>query len=105
MSTRQCPFCGKLMPEAAQVCPHCRETMPEERPAKVDWKGVGGSADIRRGLMYMWLSALIYYFTAGYSPLELTFDFLPILNDYLLPLMFLGGLGLTAYGLYRSVTA
>jgi hypothetical protein len=41
------------------------------------------------------LAAIGYYFAAGYgAPLQL-----PVVTKYLLPLLFLSGLGFTVYGL------
>ena len=102
MALHQCPFCGKMILDTVEVCPHCREAMPETRPANVDWGSVGGAPEIRRGLLYMLLAAVFYYFTSSYSPFEITFSMLPVVTDYLLPLLFLSGVGLTAYGLYRN---
>jgi hypothetical protein len=59
-----------------------------------------GSAQIRRGLLYMLLAAIIYYFAGGYgAPLRLPVQIVPMVTNYLLPLLFLGGLGFSVYGL------
>jgi hypothetical protein len=56
---------------------------------------------MRRGLLYMLLAAIIYYFAAGYAaPLWLPVQVLPVVVNYLLPLLFLAGIGLTLYGLF-----
>jgi len=48
----------------------------------------------------MLLAGVIHYFSAGYAmPLQLPVDIMPIVANYLTPLLFLGGLGLTLYGL------
>jgi hypothetical protein len=48
----------------------------------------------------MLLAAISYYFAAGYgTPLQLPVEIVPIVTKYLLPLLFLSGLGFTAYGL------
>ncbi len=65
------------------------------------YRGVQGRREIRQGLLYMLLAGVLYYFAAGYSPLELPVEFAPMLIDWALPLLFLGGLGLTIYGMYR----
>jgi ABC-type thiamin/hydroxymethylpyrimidine transport system permease subunit len=57
-------------------------------------------SEIRRGLLYMLLAAVIHYFAGGYSAMNLPFPILPFVTVYLSPLLFLGGLGLTVYGLY-----
>jgi len=59
-----------------------------------------GRMQIRRGLLYMLLAGVIYYFGEGYAkPLELPVAVQPAVVNYLAPLVFLGGLGLTLYGL------
>lgn len=55
---------------------------------------------IRRGLLYMLLAAVIQYFAGGYSALNLPFPIAPLVTTYLAPFLFLSGLGLTLYGLY-----
>jgi hypothetical protein len=62
--------------------------------------GKDGRQQIRRGLLYMLLASVIYYFAGGYgAPLRIPVEILPIVTNYLLPLLFLGGLGFTLYGL------
>ena len=40
------------------------------------------------------------YFAAGYgTPLQLPVEIMPVVTKYLLPLLFLSGLGFTVYGL------
>jgi len=49
------------------------------------------------------LAGVIYYFAAGYAkPLEIPITIQPAVNNYLAPLLFLGGLGLTLFGLLRK---
>ena len=63
--------------------------------------GSDGGRQIRRGLLYMLLAAVLYYFAAGYGgPLRLPVQVVPIVINYFLPLLFLGGLGFTVYGLF-----
>jgi hypothetical protein len=57
-------------------------------------------SEIRRGLLYMLLAVVIHYFAGGYSAMNLPFPIPPLVTVYLLPLLFLSGLGLTVYGLY-----
>lgn len=79
-------------------CPFCREEVPQVRLSRP--RSSNGRAQIRRGLLYMLLAAISYYFAAGYStPLQLPVEIVPIVTKYLLPLLFLSGLGFTAYGL------
>jgi hypothetical protein len=50
------------------------------------------------------LGAVMYYFAAGYSaPLWVPVQVLPAVANYLLPLLILGGLGLTLYGFYLRI--
>lgn len=56
---------------------------------------------MRRGLLYMLLAGVIYYFSAGYAkPLELPLAIQPVVTNYLVPLLFLAGAGLALYGLF-----
>jgi hypothetical protein len=52
----------------------------------------------------MVLAGIIYYFAAGYSSFELPVTIAPFITDWALPLLFLGGLGLAAYGTYCRFT-
>ena len=80
-------------------CPYCREAVPQVQLTRRT--GPDGKAQMRRGLLYMLLAAVIYYFAAGYAaPLWLPVQVLPVVVNYLLPLLFLAGLGLTVYGLF-----
>ena len=80
-------------------CPFCREAVPQVQLTRRS--GPNGHQQMRRGLLYMLLAAVIYYFAAGYAaPLWLPVQVLPVVTNYLLPLLFFGGLGLSIYGLY-----
>jgi hypothetical protein len=80
-------------------CPFCREEVPQVQLSRP--RSSSGRAQIRRGLLYMLLAAISYYFAAGYgTPLQLPVEIMPIVTNYLLPLLFLSGLGFTAYGLF-----
>jgi hypothetical protein len=48
----------------------------------------------------MLLAGVIYYFSGGYSAFTLPIEVSSAVNTYLAPLLFLGGLGLTLYGVY-----
>lgn len=98
MQMRQCAFCGKPIAANLHQCPFCREMVPQVRLSRSS-SGVG-RMHIRRGLLYMLLAGVIYYFAAGYAkPLSLPLTIQPIVTNYLSPLLFLGGLGLAVYGL------
>jgi len=52
----------------------------------------------------MLLGVVIYYFAGGYSaPLWVPVQIMPAVTNYLLPLVILGGLGLTLYGFYLRI--
>ena len=98
VQTRQCAFCGKRISVTLNRCPFCREDVPQVRLSRSF--GSDGGRQIRRGLLYMLLAGVIYYFAAGYAmPLQLPVAVMPAVTNYLSPLLFLGGLGLTLYGL------
>ena len=83
-------------------CPFCREAVPQVQ--LTHRSGPNGRQQMRRGLLYMLLAAVIYYFAAGYAaPLWLPVQVLPVVTNYLLPLLFFGGLGLSIYGLILRV--
>ena len=97
-TSRQCPYCGMVLPKNSPQCPYCRETLPEIRIVQV--APVVKRRQIRRGFLFMLLAAVIHYFAGGYSAMDLPFPIAPVVTVYLSPLLFLGGLGLTLYGLY-----
>jgi hypothetical protein len=103
MARRECPFCGKNVSAALTQCVFCRETLPamprSNGPSANDARPDGGS-QVRRGMLYMLLAAVIGYFAGGYSAMSLPFPLNPVLTTYLSPMLFLGGLGLCAHGYY-----
>ena len=97
--TRRCPFCGQLVAIRLNRCPFCREEfqdVPSVRRVHNE-----GPAQIRRGLLYILLAAIIHYFAAGYSGFQLPITVPAFVTAYLTPLLFLGGTGFAVYGLYR----
>ena len=98
VETRQCAYCGKRIGVHLKQCPFCREMVPQVRLSRSGSQS--GRQQIRRGMLYMLLAGVVYYFAAGYAkPLELPVAVQPAVTNYLAPLLFLGGLGLTLYGL------
>ncbi len=98
---RRCVFCGKHMEAHLTQCPFCREAVPQVQLARP--AGPDGRYQIRRGLLYMLLAGVIHYFAAGYAEpfrIPLPAPVLPLVTQYLTPLLFLGGLGLTLYGVF-----
>jgi len=99
--TRRCVYCGKHIAAHLTQCPFCREAVPQVQLTRRT--GPDGRQQMRRGLLYTLLAAIIYYFAGGYSaPLWVPVQVLPVVTNYLLPLLFLGGLSLTLYGLFLS---
>lgn len=101
-ASRPCSFCGKPIPSQLNRCPHCREEVPELRLSRK--AGRDGRQEIRRGLLYMLLGGVIYYFVAGYSGMKLP-DVLThsVLVVYLSQFLFLAGLGMGVYGFYLKL--
>jgi hypothetical protein len=98
---RRCSFCGKPISSQARQCPFCREMVPEVRLSG----GIrrNGKVEFRRGLLYMLLAGVIYYFSGGYSGLRIPVAIGSAVTTYLAPLLFLGGLGLSLYGVYLKM--
>ncbi len=106
MPARQCPFCGKSVSNVHRQCPYCRETLPEVpnvHAAQPQWSNAQAHRKVRQGMLYMLLAGLIYYFVGGYgSPFQLPVAFQPIVSQFLIPLLFLAGIGLALYGYYMK---
>jgi hypothetical protein len=98
-SPRACAYCGKPVPSRMNRCPYCREEVREVRLTS-SRSGKDGRREVRRGLIYMLLGAVIHYFAGGYSALTLPYPLNPLVTTYLSPAVFLGGLGLCLYGIY-----
>ncbi len=64
--------------------------------------GEVGSGMIRRGLLYMLLAAVLFYFAGGYNPMEFPLNVIPPVLDIYLPLLFLGGLGMVLLAMIRG---
>lgn len=103
MTLRQCPFCGKLIAQAATHCLSCQAELPAIRQ-KVHSSSEASRRLIRRGMLWMLLAGVLYYFAAGYSALEFPVAIAPMLTGWVLPLLFLAGLGLLIYGVYCRFT-
>ena len=99
LETKRCPYCGTSVPVRLQQCPSCREMIPEVRVSRRSNPEAG--RNVRRGLLYMLLAGVIFYFLGGYSPLTVPVQIPDVVTRYLAPLLFLGGLSLTIYGLLK----
>jgi hypothetical protein len=102
--TQRCAYCGKQIAARLTQCPFCREAVPTVQFSPVRGTSASNGHDqIRRGLLYMLLGAVIHYFAGGYGApifqIPLPTPVMPLLTQYLTPLLFLGGLGFTVYGL------
>ena len=95
---RNCPFCGKSIPSKLHNCPHCREAIPNVKVSS-GFSSTEGSKRFQRGLLYMLLAGVIYYFTSPSSPWQSPIPIPSFVNQYLTPLLFLGGAGMALYGL------
>jgi len=100
MSFRECPYCGKMVYDQLTQCNYCRERLPEVRQLRSLVSRPTGGDRIRRGLLFMLAAAVIGYFAGGSSVWILPVIVPTIVADYFLPLLFLGGLGLSLHGLY-----
>jgi hypothetical protein len=99
MTTRQCPYCGIAVSVERSECPHCHAAIPEVRMRREH--DFHSDAEIRKGLLYVLLAAVIYYFAAGYSAMQVPFPVQPVVTSILSPMLFLGGLGLVLHGYYQ----
>jgi len=88
-------------------CPFCREAVPRLQLSSRTPSSSDGHSQIRRGLLYMLLGAVVHYFAGGYGApifqIPLPAPVMPLVTEYLTPLLFLGGLGFTIYGLYLKI--
>jgi hypothetical protein len=93
------------MPANLTQCPFCREAVPQVQLSRRN--GTNWRRYVRRGLLYMLLGGVIHYFAGGYGAPIFKIPFpapaLPLVTQYLTPLLFLGGLGLTVYGLFLKI--
>lgn len=100
MALRECPYCGKMVYDQLTQCNYCREPLPQMRLPKGAAAPPAGGDRIRRGLLFMLLAAAIGYFASGSSAWTLPVPVPSIVANYLSPLLFLSGLGLSLHGLY-----
>ena len=99
---KRCAYCGKSMAGHLMQCPYCREAVPQVQLTRR--RGSNGREETRRGLLFMLLAAIVYYFAGGYgAPMRIPIEIVPAVTNYLLPLLFLGGLGLTLYGFFLRI--
>jgi len=104
MGERQCVNCGKYVKDDLTDCPFCREPLPE-LPVLHLTLATPPRHEIRRGLLWMLLAAVLYYFAAGYSAFQIPLPYARWLTGWVLPLLFLSGLGMVILGLYRRLTS
>jgi hypothetical protein len=101
---RQCIHCGKYVPVRSTQCMYCKESLPDLNAvrATVHIPAEGGPK-IRRGLLYMLLAGVVQYYAGGYSGITLPVEIDPVVFQYLVPGLFLLGLGLVLYGFYLKM--
>ena len=103
--TQRCAYCGKHMAAHLMQCPYCREAVPQVQMSRRT--SSSGRSYIRRGLLYMLLGAVIYYFAGGYGApvflIPLPAPVMPLVTQVLTPLLFLGGLGFAIYGFFLKI--
>ena len=100
MARRQCAYCGTFVDENAKQCPDCREPIAERI---VMHSSPPGGAEIRRGLLYMLLSATAYYLLKPGSPLPISFHVPGVVTTYLLPILFMLGVCFAVFGGFRRM--
>jgi len=104
MLERICPFCGKPIGASLVRCPYCREAIPCGVASSGSRKALtAGRSNIRRGLLWALLAAVIYYFAAGPSALNLPFAVPGFVTQYLVPRLFLAGVAMALYGAYQRL--
>ena len=101
MARRQCAYCGTFVGETVETCPNCREAIPVR--VELHKGPAAGGAELRRGLLYMLLAAVIFYFARPESGLPIPFHVPDMVPTYMLPLLFLLGLGFTIFGGMRRI--
>jgi hypothetical protein len=99
---RGCPFCGKTISDSARECPFCHENIPQVRLSAVSNEARGNAA-MHRGLWYMLILAVVYFFFTQKTPLKIPLPFAPTLTHYLLPGFFFVALIFVLYGIYMRV--
>src|SRR5262249_28650656 len=103
MDKKSCPFCGKQVSVNLDRCPFCREAITRVHVGSRGASSGGGSANLRRGLLWALLAGVIYYFASGNSPLKLPIEVPAFVNVYLTPVLFLGGVAMALYGLFQKI--
>ncbi|MBI3403916.1 MAG: zinc ribbon domain-containing protein [Acidobacteria bacterium] len=99
---KSCPFCGTIVQDDALSCYRCRETLPE--PGVILRRdSAAGKKQIRHGILYILLGAVIHYFAGGLSGYELPMEIPSVIATFLTPLLMLGGAGLMLYGIFARV--
>ena len=97
---RQCPYCGKYTVEGATQCSFCREALTPQ-PITTGHGAEGAQRQIRRGLIYMLLAGVAHYLVGGYSPVQFPLAIFPEVTQFLVLFLFLCGIGLVLFGIYR----
>ena len=102
---RQCIYCGKSIRRSMRQCPYCREAQSEVHSPSAGRPKAGSGGQFRSGLLLILMAAVIHYFAGGYSQMTLPVQISSAVTTYLVPLLFLSGLGVTLYGVLLRVRA
>jgi hypothetical protein len=101
---RQCIYCGKTIGRHLMQCPHCREAQTEAHASSSSsTRRAGSGGQFRSGLLLVLLGAVIEYFAGGYSPMTVPDQVRLPMTTYAVPLLFLGGLGMSLYGVFLRI--
>ncbi len=108
MGSRQCPHCGKYVPDVLDQCPQCRETLPPAVHGHLDpEKARQGRHEIRKGLVWMLVAAVTRKYVVDYPPIveQVPEEVLDLTQLYLVPFLFLLGAGLVVLGVYHWISS
>jgi hypothetical protein len=98
--SRQCIYCGKIIGRNLMQCPYCREAQTEARTPAASIANAGSGGQLRSGLLLVLMGAAVEYFAGGYGPMAMPDQLRSPVNTYLVPLLFVSGIGMSLYGVF-----
>ena len=101
----QCVYCGKQIRRNLRQCPYCREALLEVPSPAATRQRAGSGGQFRTGLLLMLMSGVVQYFVGGYSAMTFPVPISSAVTTFLVPFLFLSGLGLALYGMFLRVRA